>query len=212
MENKETTKTTKTTTESKGTSRKKTGGSSASVATKAMAVESAAVETPVVTVDTEAKTKTEVAAVKKRPDLDLDENVAVYNMTPGKLVYVSKRSYGLEIEWEKYGDFQYIELRELVNMKSSQRIFFEENWVYIEDPDVREYLGITRYYTGTISPVDVDTLFEIPVDSMIEKISALSEDVKSSVLKVAIEKFNNKGIESYVRIKALEDIFNFKFD
>lgn len=212
MENKETTKTIKTTTESKGTSRKKTGGSSASVATKAVAVESAAVETPAATVDTDVKTKTEVAAVKKRPDLDLDESVAVYNMTPGKLIYVSKRNYGLEIEWERYGDFQYLELRELVNMKSSQRIFFEENWVYIEDPDVREYLGITKYYTGTISPVDVDNLFEIPVDSMVEKISALSEDVKSSILKVAIEKFNNKEIESYARVKALEDIFDFKFD
>ena len=58
----------------------------------------------------------------------------------------------------------------------------------------------------------MDDLFEIPVDSMVEKISALSEDVKSSILKVAIEKFNNKEIESYARVKDLEDIFDFKFD
>lgn len=210
MEDKEITKATKTTTESKRTSRKKAGGSSESVASNDTETESAKTESAAVV--TESTTKTDIAAVKKRPDLDLDESVAVYNMTPGKLIYVSKRNYGLEVEWERYGDFQYLELRELVNMKSSQRIFFEENWVYIEDPDVREYLGITRYYSGTISPVEVDSLFEIPVEDMVEKISALSDDVKSSILKVAIEKFNNKEIESYARIKALEDIYNFKFD
>lgn len=216
MENKEITKTVKTTSKSKGTSRKETGGSSAvmnNVQTESKPIKEDIIESSVKSESSSTKSESPVAEqVKKRPQLDLSDNVAVYNMTPGRLIYSSRRNFGYEVEWERYGDFQYIELRELVNMKSSQRIFFEENWVYIEDPDVREYLGITKYYAKAISPVDVDDIFEMPVDDMVQKIKSLSEDVKASVLKVAIEKFGNNEIESYSRVKALEDVFDYKFD
>jgi hypothetical protein len=149
---------------------------------------------------------------KVRKQYDLHELVDVRNMTPGKLIYKSMRNAGYMVEWDTYGDEQSIEISELKNMLASQRAFFERNWVWIDDPELLEFLGASRYYKNMLSPDAVDELFDLDADSMIAKIRTLTKDMQNTIRVIAGEKVSGGEIVSYPVVSALEKYFGVKFD
>lgn len=149
---------------------------------------------------------------KTRKQYDLHEMADVRNMTPGKLIYKSARNAGYMVEWDFYGDEQSIEISELKNMLASQRVFFERNWIWIDDPELLEFLGASRYYKNMLSPEEVDDLFALEADPMIKKISGLTKDMQNTIRVLAREKIGSGEVESYSVVQALEKYFGVRFD
>lgn len=148
---------------------------------------------------------------KTRKQYDLHELADVRNMTPGKLIYKSARNAGYLVEWDSYGDEQSIEISELKNMLASQRIFFERNWIWIDDPELLEFLGAARYYRNMLSPDEVDDLFSLDAESMIAKIKTLTRDMQNTVRVLAGQKVRGQEIEAYSVVQALEKYFGVDF-
>ena len=95
---------------------------------------SKAVETPEVDVQDIVQPEPEkIETVKKaepkvRKELPADLYVPCVSMIrTGKLVYVSKRQIGFEAIWRRFMDVQYIDLKELMAMRSTDVSFFAEN-------------------------------------------------------------------------------------
>jgi hypothetical protein len=80
------------------------------------------------------------------------------NITNGILIYKSKKT-GMHLQFEKYGDIEYIEFGELLTMKTSSRKFLEEPWILILDEEVVKYLGLEKLYKKLVHPENIDAIF-----------------------------------------------------
>lgn len=182
---------------------KKTTGSS----TKP--VENEKVET--VTQPVEEKKATAMKKVIERNSHDLNELILVKNMTPGKLIYISKRVQGYRVDWENRDDVQYMELIELMNMFASQRAFFSENWIWVE-PEILEYLGAAKFYESSLAPEDLAAIFNLPVDQLISTISRLTDSMKLTVRRYAKEKIVKGELTDLNVVRALEKFYEEEFE
>ena len=182
---------------------KKTTGSS----TKP--VENEKVET--VSQPVEEKKATAMKKVIERNSHDLNELILVKNMTPGKLIYISKRVQGYRVDWENRDDVQYMELIELMNMFASQRAFFSENWIWVE-PEILEYLGAATFYENSLTPEDLVAIFNLPVDQLISTISRLTDSMKLTVRRYAKEKIVKGELTDLNVVRALEKFYDEVFE
>lgn len=202
-----TSNTKKKTTANKNTAKKQTAEvvqeTEVASAVSIEAVSQADVETPI------------VAAPAVKPtvaELPRDMYVPCVSMVrSGKLIYASKRQMGYSVIWRNYMDTQYIELAELMAMRSSDPMFFSENWIMIDDEfehkdAVIQKLRIKDMYANTPNMIELERLFIIPVDEMIHKIKSMSVSLKESVYLHAKEAVENGTLDSMRRIKAIEGV------
>lgn len=149
---------------------------------------------------TSTKKIIETTEVKEAPivkkTLPLDMMVACTNLFPGVLVYISRKQNGYEVVWEKQGDVDYLELGELVSMRNSQRGFFENNWIGIDDEDVLRYLGVQKYYDHALNYEEFNELLDLPFSEMKEKIRLLPKGMKENFRIQVSKKIQNKEIDS----------------
>lgn len=172
-------------------------------------VENDKVET--VTQPAEEKKTTAMKKVIERNSHDLNELILVKNMTPGKLIYISKRVQGYRVDWENRDDVQYMELIELMNMFASQRSFFSENWIWVE-PEILEYLGAAKFYESSLAPEDLEAIFNLPVDQLISTISRLTDSMKLTVRRYAKEKIVKGELTDLNVVRALEKFYEEEFE
>ena len=133
----------------------------------------------------------------------------------GKLVYSSRRQVGYEVVWKRFMDVQYIELKELMAMRSSEASFFSENWIAIEDDfeykdEVMEKLRIKDMYKNMSNTGEFDRLLLLPIAEMVHRASAMSKTLKESVASYAKDCIENNTLDSLKRIKALEGALGIK--
>lgn len=145
-----------------------------------------------------------VAKMRVKKELPLNTLVACSNGTYGKLIYISSRT-GETHEWDEYGDTEYFELSELVTMRNSQKRFFTENWIMIDDIDVLQFLGVEKYYEKALNSEDMDALFEFSPDEVKEKIQGMTDGMKNTVAFCASERIQNGTLDSRKMITALEN-------
>lgn len=172
-------------------------------------VENDKVET--VTQPTEEKKTTAMKKVIERNSHDLNEMILVKNMTPGKLIYISKRVQGYRVDWENRGDPQYMELIELMNMFASQRSFFSENWIWVE-PEILEFLGAAKFYEASLAPEDLEAIFNLSADQLISTISRLTDSMKLTVRRYAKEKIVKGELTDLNVVRALEKFYDEVFE
>lgn len=165
------------------------------------------------------KTNTKTAAKDKTSDLAVsngtvevthneiqnDTPVVCKNGTRGNLIYKSTRNLGYEVEWNEFGEEQQIDFGELLSMRGSQRRFFEENWILIDDPEVIKKLGVERYYKNVPSVEDFDDIFSLSPDKLKERISEMSDGMKDSIRIRAKELIKDGVIDSRATIKAISE-------
>lgn len=135
--------------------------------------------------------------------IDPNMYVPVRNGFNGKLIYKSNKS-GERYVWDKFGDELDMELRELRNAKTSYKVFFENNWFMIDDPEVIAYLGVERYYKNALSYDEFDSLFGLKPEEIEEKIALLSKGQKASIAYRAKQLIKEGGIDSIKVINTLE--------
>ena len=143
------------------------------------------------------------AYVVKKTELDPNMFVPVRNGFNGKLIYKSRKT-GERYVWERFGEEQDMELRELRACKTSYKAFYENNWFLIDDPEVIEYLGVERYYKNALTYEDFDALFQLTPEEIEKKIDGLSAGQKSSLTYRAKQLIGEGGIDSIKVINTLE--------
>jgi hypothetical protein len=142
----------------------------------------------------------------KQAEFDRHELVPVMNITSGGLTYVSKRT-GTEVRFERYGDIEYLEVGELLTMKSSARRFLEEPWLLILDEEIANYLGLDKLYTRLISPQNVDEIFTFDLDHYQNVIESAPLGYAQLIISRAKKQIQDGTLDSVSKIKILEDKF-----
>lgn len=158
----------------------------------------ASVETP-----QEKVTRKRTYTVVKR-ELDPNMYITVKNGFNGTLVYKSKRT-GERFVWREFGDEQDIELMELKSARNSNKAFFENNWFLFDDPDVIEWLGVTKYYKYALNSANFDKIFTKTPDEIKKTVAGLSSGQKKTMVFRAKQLIADGKIDSIRVITALEE-------
>lgn len=148
-----------------------------------------------------------VSTVTNRQQRDMNEMVSVICITNSPLIYESKSQLGYRVDWDGYLSENWMEYKELVNMRSSQRTFFEEPWIICEW-DVLEDLKVTQYYKNLIDLEKLDEIFTKPAKEIEEILKIVPKGIKHLIVDKAFEMRRNKELDSISVIEAIEKTLN----
>lgn len=163
--------------------------------------------------------KTTTREIQTIQKIDIPSNllVPVKSGIHGILTYSSKKTFGYTIDWDDYGSVEFIEYGELLSMRNTQRSFFENNWIFIEDTDkydatdIYKALAVEKYYNSVIVGDDLERLFTMEPKDIEETVSKLSSGVKQNIASIAKERIETGEFDSNNRIKALEKALDLEF-
>lgn len=152
--------------------------------------------------------QTEVASTKKSAPLipkafDPRQIITVVNGFHGKLIYKSSKTTERFV-WENFGDEQDMELAELKNAKGAGKAYFVNNWFMFDDPEVVEYLGMSRYYKFALNVKGFDEIFKKDAADIEGIIDNLSGGQKKSLSYRAKQLIAEGEIDSMKTISILE--------
>lgn len=171
-----------------------------------------------VTVTAEKEVK-KVEKPKAKPKIPLDLEVPVVNNTPGTLIYISRRSGGMNASWGEYGDIQYLDIRELISMRNTDKRFFTDNWIGINGSDdgeftaddIYKYLRVDNLYTNYIPPERIDEFFGYEPEEMASEIADMTPGMRDVIITELHSRIASGSIDSVSKISALEKAFGMKF-
>ncbi len=153
-------------------------------------------------------------SVSKITKIPLDIEVPVICNVIGGATYIARN--GDTVDWDEFGACEYMTLGEIVSMKNSQRRFFTDNWIILEDTDeysaieLYEFLKVTKYYEHILTPDTIDSIFDMDDSTLIRTLSNLSAGMKATVAARAKVKIDAKECTGKT-IDALETALNVKF-
>lgn len=169
------------------------------------------------------KLKSSVKIVTKESQatskVDIPSNllIPVKSGLHGILTYSSKKTFGYTVDWDDYGSIEFMEYGELLSMRNTQKAFFENNWIFIEDTDgyaaedVYKALAVDKYYNSVIVGEDLERLFLMDPNDIEETVSKLSSGIKQNIASIAKERIGTGEFDSNNRIKALEKALGLEF-
>lgn len=139
-------------------------------------------------------------------DINLDQLIPVYNGFHGVLVYASKKT-GEIYQWDNFGDYQDIELKELKVAKSSSKDFFINNWFMFDDEHqwVIDYLGLQQFYKNSISLEGFEDILTLTPAKIKSTIAGMSKGQKDSLMYMVKNMVANNEIDSLKTLSALEE-------
>lgn len=155
----------------------------------------------------------------QRVKIDADYLIPVRSNVGGVLYYKSKRT-GYEETWDGTGVVIEMEFSELVAMRNSQKKFFENNWIVIEDTDdytadeIYAALNVDKYYTSGGLYDNIDDIFDFSAKKIEEVVPTLSKAVKETIITKAYTMLaeDDSRLDSNAKRKALEKALGISFD
>ena len=151
-------------------------------------------------------TKT-IAKPKTAQQRDMNELVSVVCITNTPLIYESKSQIGYRVEWGEFLEENWMEYKELINMRNSQRAFFEEPWI-ICDWEVLVDLKVDKYYKNIIDLEKLDDVFEKSPEELEKTLKIVPSGIKKLILDRAFELRREKKIDSLNIIETIEKTLN----
>lgn len=157
-----------------------------------------------------------VVKTTKATRIPLDTMITVVCNTIGGATYISKKASGYIVEWEDFGSEEYMELGELVAMRNTDRRFFEDNWIVLEDTDeydamqLYEFLKVAKYYTNVFTSRNIDELFSYSKDKISKTISTLSRGMKETIAVRAKQKLDDNTLDKNI-VDTLESALGIQF-
>ncbi|MBQ0036421.1 MAG: hypothetical protein KBT35_05845 [Firmicutes bacterium] len=159
----------------------------------------------------EKETASNARRIQKSVRIPLDTIVPVVCNTVGGAIYISKKIVGYQVEWDDIGSIEYMELGELASMRNTDRRFFEDNWVVLEDTDeytssqLYDFLKVAKYYENALTPEMIDDLLAEDKQTVTRKCSSLSNGMKKAVAVRAKQKLDAGTLDKNL-IDVLEEI------
>lgn len=171
---------------------------------------------------TAKQTSVETTETTVRPKKDgripLDTEFPCVCNAKGGLIYISKNALGRSAQWDEFGDVQYLDIRELLTMRNTQKRFFTDNWLSIKDTDDGEWTGEEAYeflrvdeHYGTFYDADnIEKFFKLTPKQMEEQVKNMSRGMKDLLAVMAIDKIERGEIDSLKKRNDLSRILGFK--
>lgn len=148
---------------------------------------------------------------ENKPELkkqrDMNELIKVINITNTPLIYVSKNQVGYTLEWDGYLSENWIEYKELINMRNSQRSFFTEPWVICEW-DVLKDLRVDSYYKNIIDLENLDVIFEQNPKDLEKTLKEVPDGIKKLIVDRAFELRREKKLDSLNVIETIQNTYD----
>ncbi len=145
---------------------------------------------------------TKVTQLRVKEKIPMDEMVYVRNLTGGKLVYIGRNGY--YVEWQEFGEEQPVEMRELYNMKGTDRRFFTENWIEVDLAVLRD-LHMDSFYKDAISYDEIEDIKNGKVDKLIAKMKKAQPIIKNSIGVRIMNMIESGELSNINTIKKLEE-------
>lgn len=148
--------------------------------------------------------------------IPLDTIVPVVCNTVGGAFYSSKRTLGYTVEWEDVGSVEYMELGELSSMRNTDRRFFEDNWIVLEDTEeytasqLYDFLKVSKYYKNVFTSENIDEVFTYSKDKLIKTLATLSRGMKETIAARAKQKLDENTLDKNI-IDILESSLGIQF-
>lgn len=140
-------------------------------------------------------------------DRDMNELIKVINISNSPLIYVSKSQVGYRIEWEGYLSENWMEYKELVNMRNSQRSFFKEPWIICEW-DVLTSLRVDSNYKNIIDLENLDKIFNQNPKDLEKTLKIVPDGIKKLIVDRAFELRREKKLDSLNTIETIQKIYD----
>lgn len=162
------------------------------------------------------ETKTEKKPIRKITRIPLDTIVPVVCNTVGGAVYISKRNMGYRVEWDEIGAVEYMEVGELASMRNTDRRFYEDNWIVLEDTEeytamqLYDFLKVSKFYEKVFTPENIDEIFTYDKDKITRVVSTLSNGLKQTIAARAKQKLDEDTLDKNI-IDTLESVLNIQF-
>lgn len=161
----------------------------------------------------EHDTKNTQPKTSRRRDarIPLDVEVPCLCNVKGGLIYTSSRAGGMNAEWSEFGEMQYLDVRELLLMRNTQKRFFNDNWISLKDTDDGEYtaddvykfLRVDDKYGDFYDADNIESFFDLTESQMADKVSKMSRGMKDLVSVMALDKIENDEIDSVKKRRAI---------
>ena len=100
-----------------------------------------------------------------------------------------------------------MEMAELYSMKNTDRKFFTENWIEV-DINVLRDLQMDRFYKNVMTVDEINNMFEMEADELINKVSNMTIALKNCVGIKASEMIADGRLTNIHTINALEKALN----
>lgn len=159
----------------------------------------------------ETKEKKVVEKITKtsnvRPQRDMNELIRVVCITNAPLVYESRSQLGYRVYWDGYLSEAWMEYKELINMRSTYRAFFERPWI-ICDWDVLEDLRVEQYYKNIIDLENLDDVFKKTPKELEKTLKEIPDGIKALIVDRAFELRREKKLDSLNVIETIEKTLN----
>ena len=151
--------------------------------------------------------------------IEPDYLIPVKSNTGGVLYYKSKKT-GYEETWDETGAVIELEFSELISMRNSQKKFFINNWIVVEDTDdytadeIYKALNVDKYYTSNGLYENIDDIFSFSAKKIEEVVPTLSKPIKETILAKAYTMLaeDDSRLDSNAKRKALEKALGVNFD
>lgn len=145
-----------------------------------------------------------------RKKYDSSQEVEVKSNYAGRLIYESKS--GLLVIWEEIGDINYMTVGDLKEMVATQRSFFKNNWIIINDDeadDIYHFLRVDDCYKNNIIVEQFIRNFKnMKATEIKKKLEGTNECLKNSIAQAVLEEYKNGRIDSLSKIRTLEKYLN----
>jgi hypothetical protein len=155
------------------------------------------------------KSKAKEKNIRRKEMLDKQMLVPIMNVTNGRLIYQSRKT-GSEFRFERYGDIEYMELYELLTMRSGHRRFLDEPFIIVLDEEVAEFLGLSNSYKKLTHATEIDGIFDFQLEQFEDVIESIPKGLAHLVVSKAKEKIESKQLDSVQKVQAIEKVFNVK--
>lgn len=166
------------------------------------------------TVDKTHKNKT----LRKVPPTTL---VPVMSNCHTPLIYNSRRQNGYVVEWDSYGVIEYMEVSELIAMRSSALRFYRDNWIVILDCDdgenpytaeeIYNSIGVASFYKNAITPENIDKLLSKSSTAIEAAMEKLSMGARRTVYEYVCEKKESGEFDSIERFNVIQKMAGIDF-
>lgn len=125
--------------------------------------------------------------------------------------YYSERS-NRSWKFEKFGQEDTIEYRELVAMRNKYPSYFTDGLIIVLDKVVQEEFKLTELYKNILTPDNIEDVFNMDIEELDKFVDALPDSQKVTLVQKAIEKFEKKQLTNYAMIVYFQEKFNFGFE
>jgi hypothetical protein len=137
------------------------------------------------------------------------------------LIYNSRRQNGYVVEWDSYGVVEYMEVSELIAMRSSALRFYRDNWIVILDCDdgenpytaeeIYNSIGVASFYKNAITPENIDKLLSKSSAAIKAAMEKLSMGARRTVYEYVCEKKESGEFDSIERFNVIQKMAGIDF-